>query len=108
MGTRDTAPCVADIISQRPRSMFLGTPVQPCPRTKRNNVIAATLCLCFQDRWSGKKRQDAYNAAQKSCPTLFLNTPLATLVRVRKTSNIKARQDREVSPAQVSTTLLDL
>ena len=75
-------PCVADILSQRPISTFFGTLVQPCPRAKHNDVITVILCFRFQDTWSGKKRQEAYNAAQKACYTLSLNTPMATLCKV--------------------------
>ena len=68
-------PPVADTMSQRPISAFFGTPVQPCPRAKRDDIVNAALYFRFQDRWTGKKRQEAYNMAQKACSTLFLNTP---------------------------------
>ena len=70
-------PSVADTMSQRPISAFFGITVQPCPRVKRDDVVNAILCFRFQDRWTGKKRQEAYNVAQKACSTLFLNTPMA-------------------------------
>ena len=72
-------PPVADTMSQGPISTFFSTPVQLCPPAKRDDVINATLYFCFQDRWTGKKRQEAYSVAQKACSTLFLNTPRATL-----------------------------
>ena len=65
-------PSVADTMSQRPISAFFSTPVQPCPRAKRDDVINTILYFRFQDRWAGKKRQEAYNVAQKACSTLFL------------------------------------
>ena len=79
-----------------PIRTFFGTLVQPCPRTKRNDVIKAILNFRFQDRWAGKKRQQAYNVAQKACSTLFLNTPMATLCEFIRQAAIMARQDREV------------
>ena len=48
-------PSIADTMSQRPISAFFSTPVQPCPRAKRNNVVNL-LYFRFQDRWTGKKR----------------------------------------------------
>ena len=72
-------PSVANTMSQRPISAFFSTPVQPCPGAKRDDVVNAILYFRFQDRWTGKKRQEAYNVAQKACSTLFLNTPMATL-----------------------------
>ena len=72
-------PSVADTMSRRPISTFFGTPVQPCPCAKHNNIINAILFFRFQDRWIGKKNQEAYNVAHKACSTLFLNTPMATL-----------------------------
>ena len=57
-------PSVADTMSQRPISAFFSTPVQPCPRAKRDDVVNAILYFCFQDRWAGKKRQEAYNVAR--------------------------------------------
>ena len=58
-------------MSQRPISAFFSTPVQPCPSVKRDNVVNAILYFRFQDRRVGKKRQVAYNVAQKACSTLF-------------------------------------
>ena len=89
-------PCPTDIMSQRSISAFFGSPVQPCPRAKRNDVITAILYFRFQDRWTGKKRQEAYNAAQKACSTLFLNTPMATLCEFVQQAAIMAQQDCEV------------
>ena len=88
-------PCVSDIMLQCPISTFFGTPVQPCPGTKRNNVMTAILYFHFQDRWSGKTMQ-AYNAAQKARSTLFLNTPMATLCEFVRQEAIMARQDCKV------------
>ena len=111
-------PSVADTMSQRPISAFFGTPVQPCPRVKRDNVVNAILYFRFQDRWTGKKRQEAYNVAQKACSTLSLNTPMATLREFITQAAVMAHQvlvplpvQRRmtlVSPAQVSPTLIDL
>ena len=50
-------------------------PVKPCPCAKRNDVVNTILYFRFQDRWTGKKRQEAYNVAQKACSTLLLNSP---------------------------------
>ena len=68
-------PSVADTMYQRPISAFFSTPVQPCPRAKCDDVVSVILYFRFEDRWTGKKRQEAYNVAQKACSTLFLNTP---------------------------------
>ena len=87
-------PCVADIMWQRPIHRSFGTAVQPCPRAKRDDVITTILYFPFQDGWSGKKRQEAYNAAQKACSTLFLTTPMATLCEFVRQGAITARQDR--------------
>ena len=81
-------------MSQRPISAFFGTPVQPCPRVKRNDVVNVILYFRFQDRWTGKKRQEAYNVAQKACSTLFLNTATATLHEFMTQAAVMARQDR--------------
>ena len=72
-------PFVADIMSQRPISRSFGTPVQLCPYAKRDDIKTAILYFHFQDRCSGKKRQEARNAAEKVCCTFFLNTPMALL-----------------------------
>ena len=50
----------------------------------------------FQDRWTGKKRQEACKVAQKACSALFLNTPMATLHEFITQAAVMARQDREV------------
>ena len=89
-------PSVADTMSQRPISAFFSTPIQPCPRVKRDNVVNAILYFRFQDRWTGNKRQEAYNVAQKACSTLFLNTPMATVHEFITQAAVMARQDREV------------
>ena len=68
-------PSVADTMSQRPICAFFSTPVQQCPRAKCDDVVNTILYFRFQDRWTGKKRQEAYNVAQKACSTLFLNSP---------------------------------
>ena len=65
-------PSFADTMSQRPTSAFFGTPVQPCPCVKRGDVENAILYFHFQHRWTGKKRQEAHNVAQKACSALFL------------------------------------
>ena len=44
---------------------FFGTAVQACPRAKRDDVKTAILYFCVQDRWSGKRRQEAYKTARK-------------------------------------------
>ena len=89
-------PSVVDTMSQRPISAFFSTPVQPCPRVKCDDVVNAILYFRFQDRWTGKKRQEAHNVAQKACSTLFLNTPMATLHEFITQAAVMARQDREV------------
>ena len=94
-------PYVADITLQRPISMFFGTLVQPCPHAKRDDVLTTILYFRFQDRWSGKKRQEVYNAAQKACSTLFLSTPVATLCEFVRQAAIMVRQDPKVSPTVV-------
>ena len=53
-------PSFANTMSQRPISAFFGSPVQPCPRVKRNDVVNTILYFHFQDRWIGKKRQEAH------------------------------------------------
>ena len=83
-------------MSQRPISAFFSTSVQPCPRVKRDDVVNTILYFRFQDRWTGKKRQEAYNVAQKACSTLFLNTSMATLHEFITQAAVMARQDCEV------------
>ena len=43
-------PSVAGTMSQRPISTFFGTPVQPCSRTKRDNVVN-TILYFSRPRW---------------------------------------------------------
>ena len=64
---------------QHSLSVYFRSPVRPLPRTKREDVIDALLHFRFKDRITGRKRQEAYNEAQKACATLFLSTPMATL-----------------------------
>ena len=54
-------------------------PVQPCPRAKRNDITNMILYFHFQDRWTGKKRQEAYKCCTESMFHTFLNTPMAAL-----------------------------
>ena len=86
-------PAVANTMFQCPISTFFSTPVQPCPSTKCDDVIDANVYFRFQDRWTGKKRQEAYNVAQKAGSTLFLNTPMAPLCEFIRQAAIMARQD---------------
>ena len=106
-------PSVAETMSQRPISAFFGTPVQPCPRVKRDDIVNRNLYFRFQDRWTGMKRQEAYNVAQKACSTLFLNTPMATLREFITQAAVMASQVLVPPPVQrrmtlVSPTLIDL
>ena len=111
-------PSIAGTMSQRPISAFFSTPVQPCPRAKRNDVVNTILYFRFQDRWMAKKRQEAYNVAQKACSTLFPERSmmclpqamtrhptqiLLVLLPVQKRMTLVL-----VSPAQVSPNLIDL
>ena len=64
---------------QRSLSVYFSFPVQPSPRAKREDVIDALLYFRFKDRITGRKRQEAYNKAQKACAILFLSVPMATL-----------------------------
>ena len=57
---------------QRSLSVYFSFPVQLTPCTKREDVIDALLCLRFKDRSTSRKRQEAYNKAQKACATFFL------------------------------------
>ena len=68
-------------MTQRSLSVYFCSPVQPSPLAKRKDVIDALLYFRFKDRITGRKRQEAYNEAQKACVTLFLSVPMATLVR---------------------------
>ena len=68
-------------MSQRSLSLFFSSLVQPPPRAKREDVINALLYFRFKDRVTGRKRQEAYNDAQKACATLFLSVPIATLCK---------------------------
>ena len=67
-------------MTQRSLSVYFCSPVQPSPRAKRKDVIDALLYFRFKDRITGRKRQEAYNEAQKACATLFLSVPMATIV----------------------------
>ena len=49
------------------------------PRKTRRRHKHNPLYFHFQDRWIEKKRQEAYDVAQKACSTPFLNTPMPTL-----------------------------
>ena len=105
-------------MSQRLISAFFGSPVEPYPRVKCDDVVNAIFYFRFQDGWTGKKRQEAYNVAHKACSTLFLNTPMATLGEFITQVAVMARQvlflflvQRRmalVSSAHVSPTLIDL
>ena len=109
-------PSVADTMSQQPISAFFRTPVQPCPRAKRNGVVKAILYFCFQNRWTGKKRQEAYNVAQKACSTLFpehstMCPPQAVTRHPTQILLVPLPVQKRmtlVSPAQVSPNLIDL
>ena len=68
-------------MSPRSLSSFFSSPVQPPPRAKREDLINAVLYFRFKDRITGRKRQEAYNEAQKACATLFLSVPMATLCK---------------------------
>ena len=67
-------------MTQRSLSVYFCSPVQLSPRAKHKDVIDALLYFRFKDRITGRKRQEAYNEAQKACATLFLSVPMATLV----------------------------
>ena len=67
-------------MTQRSLSVYFRSPLQPSPRAKRKDVIDALLYFRLKDRITGRKRQEAYNEAQKACATLFLSVPTATLV----------------------------
>ena len=82
-------------MSQRPISVFFSTPVHLCTRVKRDDVVNAILYFRFQDRWTRKKKQEAYNVAQKACSTLFLNTPMATLHEFITQLAVMAYQDHQ-------------
>uniref|UniRef100_A0A7S4G102 Uncharacterized protein n=1 Tax=Eutreptiella gymnastica TaxID=73025 RepID=A0A7S4G102_9EUGL len=60
-------------------SVYFSSPVQLSPRAKREDVIDTLLQFRFKDRITGRKRQEAYNEAQKACATFFLSVPMATL-----------------------------
>ena len=64
---------------QRLLSVYFSFPVQPSPRAKREEIIDALLHFRFTDRTTSRKRQEAYNEAQKACTTSFLSVPMATL-----------------------------
>ena len=66
-------------LPQRLLSVYFSSPVQLSPRAKREDVIDTLLQFRFKDRITGRKRQEAYNEAQKACATLFLSVPMATL-----------------------------
>ena len=67
-------------MTQRSLLVYFHSPVQPSPHAKRKDVIDALLYFRFRDRITGRKRQQAYNEAQKACATLFFSVPMATLV----------------------------
>ena len=67
-------------MTQRSLSVYFRSPVQPLPRAKRKDLIDSLFYFRFKDRITGRKRQEAYNEAQKACATLFLSVPMATLV----------------------------
>ena len=67
-------------MTQRSLSVYFCSPVQPSPRAKHKDIIDALLYFRFKGRITGRKRQEAYNEAQKACATLFLSVPMATLV----------------------------
>ena len=109
--------CVADIMSQRPMSMLFSTLIQPCPHVKHDDSITPILYFHFQERWSRKKKQEAYNVTQKACSTLFLNTPMATPFEIVRQVNHPAqillvplpvrKRKPKVSPPQVSPFIFD-
>ena len=47
-------------------------------------------------RFTGRRRQEAYNEAQKACATLFLSVPIATLCGFVAVAQEMATRDREV------------
>ena len=83
-------------MSQRSLSSFFSSPVQPPPRAKREDVINALLYFRFKDRITGRKRQEAYNDAQKACATLFLSVPIATRCKSVAVAQQMGTRDREV------------
>ena len=83
-------------MSQRSLSSFFSSPVQPPPRAKREDVINALLYFRFKDRITGRKRQEAYNDAQKACATLFLSVPIATLCNFVAVAQQMGTRDRAV------------
>ena len=83
-------------MSQCSLSSFFSSPVQPPPRAKREDVINALLYFRFKDRITGRKRQEAYNDAQKACATLFLSVPIATLCKFVAVAQQMGTRDREV------------
>ena len=120
-------PSVADTMSQHPISAFFSTPVQPCPRAKHDDDVNTILYFRFQDRWTGKKRQEAYNVVQKACSTLIL-IPNLIPNQTQMVSSLMClpqvvthhptqillvplpvqKRMTLVSPSQVSPTLIDL
>ena len=66
---------------QRSLPVYFSSPVQLSPRAKREDVIDALLYFRFKDRITSRKRQEAYNEAQKACATLVLSVPMATVAQ---------------------------
>ena len=81
-------------MSQRSLSSFFSSPVQPPPRAKREDVINTLLYFRFKDRITGRKRQEAYDDAQKACATLFLSVPIATLCKFVAVAQQMGTRDR--------------
>ena len=77
-------------------SVYFNSPAQPSPSAKHKAVIDALLCFTFKHRTTSRKRQEAYNEAQKACPTLFLSVPMATLCEFVAVAQKMATRNREV------------
>ena len=99
---------------QRSLSVYFSSPVQPSPRAKREDVIDALLYFRFTDRTTSRKRQEAYNEAQKACATLFLSVPMATLCEFVAVAQKMATRDTvpvpvplPMEPVQASLILID-
>ena len=82
---------------QRSFLVYFSSPVQPSPCAKRQDVIDALLYFRFKDRTTSRKRQEAYNEAQKACATLFLSVPMATLCEFEAVAQKIATRDRSNS-----------
>ena len=69
-------PPIADTMSQRPINTFFGTPVQPCPRAKPDDVTNTTLYFCFQDSLIAKKARGIQSCTKSMLHTFFEHSKL--------------------------------